>query len=149
MVCADTTGTTVPSGTFTKIIMDTALYDTEGCVDFANSQIVVPTGAQFVRLQGHLTYPPQNVGSGSGSVHLWRNGSSTVEAHYHNRQHYTATAVASEYCSMVAVTPWIPVMYANEAWTLVAFQASGGSVNSGIFNHPGAVENWLSAEFTF
>lgn len=115
LVQAQGTQTTLQNATstsltmYTKILLDTALYDTENCTDLVNSCITVPSWVQFVRVVGHISFPDQNVGAGHASGHLWRNAISnanrtaagipfypsatnadkpTPEAHYHNRVSY-------------------------------------------------------------
>lgn len=159
----DTTIASAASGaltTYQKIALPSILVDTDGAADTTNSQIIVPSWANYVRVVGHVSFPDQNVGAGHASAHLWRNNGTgpytaagtkwasginadrpTNEAHYHNRVYYPQLASAY-YISALAYAGWIPVMSVNEKWTLYAWQNSGGSVTT-----PAGVENWLTVDF--
>ena len=155
-------------GNFTQIVFDTVFYDTDNAADLANSQIKVPSWANWVMVQGHYSLPDQNSASGQASIHLWRNvmpdgvhasitaaglpyypspvsgNHSTPEAHYHNRCNYlaAATPAALQYQAMVAVTPLIPVLAVNEIWTLYGNQNTGTSQNT-----VAGTDCWLSVNF--
>lgn len=130
--------------------------------------ISVPSWVQDVKVTGHISFPSQAVAAGLGSGHLWRAVASanltttgslaanygggtgatyvdvghrpTPEAHYHNRVYYPLNAGA--YISVLAHTPWIPVMATNEVWSLFAWQNTGASVTT-----TSGVEQWLCVEF--
>ncbi len=180
LVAATTTATTIASAasgalaTYQKITLDTkglgnSFPDNSNVADIANSRIIAPSWAKFIKVTGHLSFPDQNVGSGHASLHLWRNvgatpqytaaglaviaagglfqpngicnDAPTPEGHYHNRIYYPQLAT-TYYISVLAMTGWIPIMALNESWTLYAWQNSGGSVNTTT-----GVDAWLTAEF--
>jgi len=162
---------TTALNTFHKVGLDTVLYDSEKAADINNSQIIVPTWANFVKVTGHIDFPPQANGNSFASAHLFRNvganpvysptaltliasgksfqvrgvdsDSPTPEAYYHDRVYYS-TLTTGQYISVIGTTGgWIPVMAVNEIWTLYGWQNSGGTVIT-----PQGTGNWLSVEFS-
>lgn len=156
---------------FVQITMDKTDPGTteSGSADHINNRIITPDWANFVKVTGHLTFDAQNTADARCSCHLWRafqwadrtpygelayaaavqpNGTPrpTPEMHYHTRAAFLTETDASNYSSLVAHTPWIPVCGLNEEWYLYGWQSCGASVNS---NSPGlgGVENWLTVEF--
>lgn len=158
------------NGNYAKMLLDTRVLDTEGAGNLSASRIVVPSWASFVKITGHATFPQYGSGGpGHCSIHLFRNigatpiytpagqamtqaglnfqlfgvgaDSPTPEAHYHNRVSYPANANSYEYTSVLAVSPWIPVIALNESWTAYLWQNTGAPVTTS------TNENWLSAEF--
>lgn len=159
--------TNVTNTTFTQLLFDTILVDNvNGFNPSLLGEITVPLWATWIKVSGHVTFPPQNaVGSTSGvcRMHLWRNDAPTPgqtgpgfigpDVAYHTSKYYPApNAVgAQDYFGGTAITDWIPVMFPNNAfdiadgvfgekWSIFLWQNTGQTITIG-------EKAWLSCEF--
>lgn len=117
------------SGTYGEVF-----FDTEDAADRANSQIIVPSWANWVYVAGHITWANQTNGDGAASCHLFRDDDGGGEAptledlFYHQRIAYPANL--GTYISQLATTGlWVPVTAKNEKWSVHAWQNTGGSAD--------------------
>lgn len=142
-----------PTAATMTVPINTVQKDTDNIFDAVNNRIVLPSWAKWVRVSGKLSYPIDGSAGavpGEIGVHLFRNNTSTPEAHYHDRRQIVPAAggATGQFSSVLGGTNnFIPVMALNEAWTLVAYQnydpAGVNLFNLGV----NLTDNWLSVEF--
>lgn len=137
---------TLPSGVDTLIPIDTvplstkANYDPFNCFVPGSNQIALPNWASEVKVIAHVGYPIQNLLSASCGIHLFRNGAFTGEAFYH--VHVPYPAGLTQILSVVAITPFIPVLSPGETWTMLGHQDTGAGIQ--VVTGP---ETWLAVNF--
>jgi len=112
----------VPDSTLLKVPINTVGYGPFNLFDANSHSIIAPAYASQIQIIGHLEWYP-TLADGACSTHLFRNDDITSEAFYHNRIPYLKNI--SAYTNTVAMTPWIPILYPLEKWSLYAFQNTG------------------------
>lgn len=136
---------TIPNNTNTLVLFTAfwggrVLFDTDNAADMANSQIIVPSWANWINISAHLAYQPQLTAAGLCDIHLFRNAAPTGEQFLHNVVYYPLNQPVS--LGPIS-TGWKPVTAVNEAWTLIARQSSGGAADIST-SQPNA---WLAVYF--
>lgn len=148
----------IPHNTATKLLLDSVTsfgtggfpspvsFDTHNAFRAATNDIQVPAWATECKVMGHISVPDNTVAlatAGYFGGHLFRNGVSTPEAYYHNYQYYPLAI--GKVLSLLMVTPWIPLRYQSEVWTLVMRQGTGQTISVGGSTDPVGI--WLSVEY--
>lgn len=143
------TDTTVPGdSSLVTLNWDSVQFDTVNGFNIANPErITAPSWASFVKVMAHVLFAPQTiVGSvdGVAHCHLFRNGLSTGDVHYHVYIYYPVGAVGgARGFNIKAVTPWIPIQSIGEYWSVPVGQNTGQDaelIQSGL-------ESWFYCQF--
>jgi len=117
------------TGSAAYVSFDTELYDVGGFHDNVtnNSRLTIPSGVNYVKVTGFLTFGANNTGDRVGVIH--KNGSPSYMGH----GSYSVPAAVSSGTDFLVSTGIIPVS-SGDYFQLSAYQDSGSSISLGATN---------------